>query len=339
MALKGRTHEDPSSPGRGCGRGALTIRLTGAITLAILAVAALPAAEAAQLEYFISGRVRSTTFSALPVGTQFTGAYQLDDATVDSDASADVGVYATGRFEIDFGSGIGRIVFDQAPQIRVANDIEGFFGVLEDTFTLSAGVGSRDTPGFSNEVQGRPAVLFRVSAFPPDAPSALVDDSLTGVPHVAGAPWSPDDQVISITVSAVGGGCGPFATHCTATLAVEQVAQLFPLSVTRTGQGSGQVLSQPEGIDCGASCSADLGGTVTLTADADPNSTFVGWTGCDSVDGSTCTVFMDGPRTVEAEFQPTPQVPMLSPGPRALLAVLMGLAGLWLLAITRRGAA
>jgi len=55
------------------------------------------------------------------------------------------------------------------------------------------------------------------------------------------------------------------------------------LTVTKQGNGTGAVTSDPPGIDCGADCteSYDNGTVVTLTANPDPGSVFAGW----SVDG------------------------------------------------------
>jgi hypothetical protein len=55
------------------------------------------------------------------------------------------------------------------------------------------------------------------------------------------------------------------------------------LTVTKQGNGTGAVTSDPPGIDCGADCteSYDNGKVVTLTANPDPGSVFAGW----SVDG------------------------------------------------------
>jgi hypothetical protein len=76
------------------------------------------------------------------------------------------------------------------------------------------------------------------------------------------------------------------------------------LTVFRTGAGTGTVTSNPPGINCGTDCSeAYASGTVvTLTAAAAGNSTFAGWSGCDTVSGATCTVTVSSGRTATAAF-------------------------------------
>jgi Divergent InlB B-repeat domain len=59
------------------------------------------------------------------------------------------------------------------------------------------------------------------------------------------------------------------------------------LTVSKSGSGSGTVVSEPAGIECGGSCEAsfyrgllDYGGIpIELTATSDPGSVFVGWSG------------------------------------------------------------
>ena len=51
---------------------------------------------------------------------------------------------------------------------------------------------------------------------------------------------------------------------------------VYRLTVIKTGNGSGTVTSEPPGIDCGETCSATMGGVVTLTAVADARSWFHG---------------------------------------------------------------
>jgi hypothetical protein len=90
-----------------------------------------------------------------------------------------------------------------------------------------------------------------------------------------------------------------------ATQVVESVtvAQRFTLSIAKSGTGSGTVTSSVGGINCGTTCSADFdaGTSVTLTAVAGSNSTFVGWSGACSGAGP-CTVTVDAAKTATATF-------------------------------------
>jgi immune inhibitor A len=88
----------------------------------------------------------------------------------------------------------------------------------------------------------------------------------------------------------------------TADLAVSTVNS-FSLTVSKDGTGSGTVTSSPPGIDCDTDCDESYleGTTVTLTALADPGSTFTGWGGDCSGTGS-CVVTMNSAKSVTATF-------------------------------------
>ena len=87
----------------------------------------------------------------------------------------------------------------------------------------------------------------------------------------------------------------------TATFAAE--ANSYVVTLTPTGSGTGRVDSSPSGIGCGVACAASFAGgsTVTLTAASEVDAVFVGWTGACSGIGA-CTLTMNGPQTVAAEF-------------------------------------
>jgi uncharacterized repeat protein (TIGR01451 family) len=86
------------------------------------------------------------------------------------------------------------------------------------------------------------------------------------------------------------------------------------LTVTTSGEGNGVVSSSDDGISCDSTigdpeltdCSEvyDEGTEVSLTASPNEGSVFGGWTGCDSVEGPTCSVTMSDERTVDARFDP-----------------------------------
>lgn len=81
------------------------------------------------------------------------------------------------------------------------------------------------------------------------------------------------------------------------------------LSVNKLGSGAGSVSSDPVGINCGSDCgeSYQIGTEVSLTAAPGANSDFDGWSGCDSVDGLTCTVTVNNNQAVSAIFLPAQQ--------------------------------
>lgn len=112
-----------------------------------------------------------------------------------------------------------------------------------------------------------------------------------------------------------GGGCSGTGV-CTVTMSAdESVTATFTtippvppvthvLTVSKSGTGSGGVTSSPGGIDCGSTCSDtfNAGTQVTLTATADPGSTFAGWSGGGCSGTGTCTVTLNGDTTVTAGF-------------------------------------
>ena len=66
-------------------------------------------------------------------------------------------------------------------------------------------------------------------------------------------------------------------------------APQMPLTVTV--QGDGAVMSEPEGIACPSDCNENYkkNTVVTLTATANPNSSFLGWEGvCVGTDPTMC---------------------------------------------------
>jgi len=78
----------------------------------------------------------------------------------------------------------------------------------------------------------------------------------------------------------------------------------YPLTVTKNGTGAGTVTSSPTGISCGTDCSENYtkDASVTLTARANSDSKFSGWSnGCTGT-STTCTVTMNAAKTVNAKF-------------------------------------
>jgi len=82
------------------------------------------------------------------------------------------------------------------------------------------------------------------------------------------------------------------------------VSVIYGLNVAKSGLGSGMVTSNPAGISCGSDCSYAFTQTsvVTLTAQADADSIFTGWSGGGCSGAGTCSVTLNADITVTATF-------------------------------------
>jgi hypothetical protein len=81
-------------------------------------------------------------------------------------------------------------------------------------------------------------------------------------------------------------------------------AQIFLMTVEKSGNGTGTVASENPGIYCGPDCTRDYaeGEHVILTAIADPGSVFVGWNGSGCQGDRVCPLIMASDLTVTATF-------------------------------------
>ena len=77
--------------------------------------------------------------------------------------------------------------------------------------------------------------------------------------------------------------------------------------LTLTISGTGNVQSQPSGINCTVSCSGEFlqGTVVTLTATPGAGQSFTGWTGACGGASSTCVATLDQAVSVAATFSPS----------------------------------
>jgi hypothetical protein len=113
----------------------------------------------------------------------------------------------------------------------------------------------------------------------------------------------------SASFSLKGGAGAPSATGmvASASYTVQSGSQyVIPvtLSVTLSSAGTGVVTSAPDGISCGASCSAiyNSGTMVTLTASPSASSDFAGWSGGGCSGTGTCVLPMSASTSVDAAF-------------------------------------
>ncbi len=190
----------------------------------------------------------------------------------------------------------------------------GCAGVSGATCTVTLGSGSKSVTATFNLQQGVALTVSKDGTGSGTVTSsdggincgptcAATYDSVTTVTLAATpsqgsvfAGWSGCDGVSGPTCTVTMSG----ARSVTATFNVQRVT----LTVIKAGTGSGTVTSSDGGISCGPTCAApyDSGTLVTLTASASGGSTFGGWSGCDGVSGTTCTVMMSGARSVTATF-------------------------------------
>jgi hypothetical protein len=112
--------------------------------------------------------------------------------------------------------------------------------------------------------------------------------------QVSGSPGAcPGTGTCSVTMSAGHAVSATFAP-------IPQEA----LSVSMAGNGSGSVVSDPAGIDCGEFCLAtfDSGGVATLSAHPSPGSRFAGWSGSGCSGTGDCEVTVGAGSSVTANF-------------------------------------
>ncbi|MBI4824805.1 MAG: InlB B-repeat-containing protein [Nitrospirae bacterium] len=81
-------------------------------------------------------------------------------------------------------------------------------------------------------------------------------------------------------------------------------SNIYALTVTKTGTGSGMVTSSPSGIDCGSDCTETInsGTSVTLMATPLTGSSFTGWSGSGCSGTGTCIVSITAAKSVTAAF-------------------------------------
>jgi subtilisin family serine protease len=141
----------------------------------------------------------------------------------------------------------------------------------------------------------------------PTSTYATYNGTSMAAPHVAGAfalmrdalPSATPAQILSMLQS-TGTAVGTRENGTSLAFAIPRIniadasgTPLPPiLTVTLDGDGMVTVASSPAGITCGTTCTVLVSTptTYTLTAVAAEGSSIIGWTGCDSATGDTCTV-------------------------------------------------
>lgn len=101
----------------------------------------------------------------------------------------------------------------------------------------------------------------------------------------------------------------------------DSIGSLDIVTVTKSGNGTGRVVSSPAAIDCGSACGSASakfldGSQVSFTATPGANQLFSGWTSGCSGSANPCTITLAANVTVTASFLdlPPPTVTSVSPG-------------------------
>lgn len=110
--------------------------------------------------------------------------------------------------------------------------------------------------------------------------------------------------------SRFGGWGGPCTGVDTCTVTVNAADQTVganfiltePLTVDWVGAGTGEVVSQPQGLDCTDNCSVLFDQNTIVTLTAIPNNVFAGWGGACSGQG-TCVVTLSTATQVQVDFE------------------------------------
>jgi serine protease len=98
--------------------------------------------------------------------------------------------------------------------------------------------------------------------------------------------------------------CGSGIVDARAAVQAASNLNPFALNISKTGTGSGTVISSPAGINCGSTCSYSFGydTSVVLTASAAAHSFFNGWSGGGCSGKAACTVKITALTSITANF-------------------------------------
>jgi parallel beta-helix repeat protein len=139
-------------------------------------------------------------------------------------------------------------------------------------------------------------------------------------PYAASITLTATPDANSVFTGWSGNGCGEnflITAEMTCTANFEPLPDSYALSISKTGTGSGQISSQPTGIDCGTQCTADYvpATVVSLTASPQSGSRFEGWGGACAGSQSSTAVTLNANQSCTAIFNPIPAPPPPPPPP------------------------
>lgn len=141
----------------------------------------------------------------------------------------------------------------------------------------------------------------RVVMILPNGGSAAVDGTVTGNNWQVAYPFTQTGAYQAVLLLTDGAGNQRYSPIWEFWVDMQAVAML---TVTKAGEGTGTVTSDPAGLVCGETCVVPFveDSTVTLTAVAETGSVFVGWSGACTGTAATCVLTMSEGRSVTATF-------------------------------------
>ena len=233
------------------------------------------------------GGTVTSDLSGINCGTACSANY-LPGTVVTLSAAADVNSNFANWSGDCTGTGTCVVTLDQARNVTAT------FTLVQRTLTVSViGQGTvTDTPGPIN----------CVGPVPDTGPCSGMYQHGTDVQLVA-------TPVANWSLTGWSGACSGTDICVVSMIAAESVTATFEpinrtVTVTKDGSGTGLVTSDVSGINCGDDCAEgyNQGASVTLSAAADPGSTFTGWGGACGGTG-TCVLTIDATKNVTASFE------------------------------------
>ncbi|HME41924.1 MAG TPA: BACON domain-containing carbohydrate-binding protein [Syntrophorhabdales bacterium] len=231
-----------------------------------------------------------------------TAAFNLQKYTISASAGSGGSISPSGSVSVNAGTGQSFTITPSSGYQVAAVTADG------------SSVGAVTSYAFSN-VTANHTISASFTALTPatytltigttGAGSGTVSSSPSGTTFNAGTPVTLTATAgPNSTFAGWSGACSGTSSSCTvamnSNLSVQasfaQSQSRYPLTITRTGSGTGTVYNKPFGTTFSA------GTYVTLYAMPGFNSTFGGWSGACSGTSSMCTVVMTGNLSVTATF-------------------------------------
>ncbi len=217
------------------------------------------------------------------------------------------------------GSSFQSIVKTGSPQSGSYNVTQ--YGTSTYTITPLTGFSPGPPPLCSTSVSGPATVTLTVTKS--GSGTGTVSSNPSGINCGSTCTYSfPANSTVTLTeipgattnFAGWSGACSGTGTTCTLVMdgpksvGAQFNAATATLTVTKSGSGVGTVSSNPSGINCGSTCtySFPLNSSITLTEVPGASSNFIGWSGACSGTGTTCTLVMDGAKSVTTQFNAVP---------------------------------